>query len=106
VEIFIGHIDHLPADVRKSVESLGVTETLRKQPVAVTRPTNFNENMPTWVNLSPTFNEEIIFGEGKGGSLQMLFGLTLTELTFQLLKGQVESETIRPKVVSLVRRTI
>ncbi len=106
VQIFIGHIDHFPGDVRKSVESLGVTETLRKQAVAVTRTTNFNEGMPTWVILSPTFNEDIVFGEGKGGSLQMLFGLTLTELTFQLLKGQVENETIRPKVVSLVRRTI
>jgi tetratricopeptide (TPR) repeat protein len=106
VQLFIGHIDHFPDEVRKSVESLGVTETLRKQSVAVTRPTDFSDNTPTWVTLSPRFNDEIIFGEGKGGSLQILFGLVLTELTFQLLKGQVESETIRPKVVSLVRRTI
>ncbi|MEK6334809.1 MAG: DUF4062 domain-containing protein [Acidobacteriota bacterium] len=105
-QIFIGHIDHFPDDVRKSIESLGITETLQNAQVAVTRPSHFDKGVPTWVVLSPTFNEKIIFGEGTGGSLQMLFGRTLTELTFQLLKKEVESEVIRPKVVSLVRRTI
>jgi tetratricopeptide (TPR) repeat protein len=105
-QIFIGHIDHFPEDVRKSVESLGITETLHNAQVAVTRPNHFDKGVPTWIVLSPTFNEKIIFGEGTGGSLQMLFGRTLTELTFQLLKTEVESEVIRPKVVSLVRRTI
>jgi len=105
-QIFIGHIDHFPDDVRKSIESLGITETLQNAQVAVTRPSHFDKGVPTWVVLSPTFNEKIIFGKGTGGSLQMLFGQVLTELTFQLLGKEVESETIRPKVVSLVRRTI
>jgi tetratricopeptide (TPR) repeat protein len=107
LDIEIGHIDHFSEEIRRMADStLGLTETLRKQACAITRPSDFGSNYPTWIVLSPTFNEEILFGEGRGGSLQVLFGFTLIEITFQLLRGQVDIETIRPKVVSLVRKTI
>jgi hypothetical protein len=107
LDIRIGHIDHFPEEIRRMADSaLGLTETLRKQACAITRPSDVENTYPTWVVLSPAFNEEILFGEGRGGSLQVLFGFTLIEITFQLLRGQVDIETIRPKVVSLVRKTI
>jgi len=107
LDIRIGHIDHFSEETRRAIDSgLGLSETLQKQACAVTRPSNFEEACPTWVVLSSSFNEEILFGEGKGGSLQVLFGFILMEITFQLLRGQVDIETIRPKVTSLVRKTI
>jgi len=105
--IFICHIDHLPEDMRRlGDQNLRLTEELAGQPCVVSRPTHFEQAAPTVVFLSPTFLDAIAFGEGRGGSLQMLFGLTLVEVTFQLLRGQVEMEAIRPKVISLVGRTL
>lgn len=99
--ISICHVDQMPEDIR-----LMANETLNFEACAVTRPSHFDERVPTCVFLNSAFRSGISFGEGRGGSLQTLFGLTLVELTFQLLRGQVEMDAIRPKVVSLVRRTI
>jgi len=105
--IHIGHFDHMPEDVRRLAnQNLGLGDMLAKQACAVSRPSDFEEASPALVFLSSAFFEGISFGEGRGGSLQILFGLTLVELTFQLLRGQVEMEVIRPKVISLVRRTM
>jgi hypothetical protein len=62
--------------------------------------------LPTLVFLSAAFLDAIEFGEGRGGSLQALFGFTLIELTHQLLRGNIDEEEIRPKVISLVRETL
>ncbi len=105
--IHIGHIDHMSEDVQRLADqNLGLSETLTEQACVVTRPSDFGQSFPTVVFLSSKFFHGIVFGEGRGGALQMLFGLTLVELTFQLLRGQVEMEVIRPKVISLVRRTL
>jgi tetratricopeptide (TPR) repeat protein len=105
--IYIGHIDHMPEDVRHLADqNLGLGGVLAEQACVVSRPSDFKETMPTFVLLSATFFERIVFGEGRGGSLQMLFGFTFVELTFQLLRGEVEMEAIRPKVISLVSRTM
>lgn len=107
LRIHIGHFDHMPEDVRRLAnQNLGLGDMLAKQACAVSRPSDFEEASPALVFLSSAFFEGISFGEGRGGSLQILFGLTLVELTFQLLRGQVEMEVIRPKVISLVRRTM
>jgi hypothetical protein len=105
--IHLCQIDHMPDDLRTLAnQTLNLREALEKNGCAVTRPTQFDGPSPTFVFLGSTFFPGISFGEGRGGSLQTLFGFTLVELTFQLLQGQVEMDAIRPKVVSLVRRTI
>jgi hypothetical protein len=105
--IHIVHFDHMPEDLRRLAnQNLDLGDMLAKQPCAVSRPSDFEDASPTLVFLSSAFFEGISFGEGRGGSLQILFGLTLVELTFQLLRGQVEMEAIKPKVSSLVRRTM
>lgn len=38
--------------------------------------------------------------------MQRLFALTMVELIYQFLRGQVNEEEIRPKIVSLVGETI
>jgi len=105
--IHLGRFDALPPDARRAAEQgLGLTEALNEQGCAITRPTGFDVAAPTFVLLSPTFSDGIAFGEGRGGSLQILFACVLVELTFQLLRGQVEVDAIRPKVASLVERTM
>lgn len=97
----------MPADFRETADrTIGTDKILAEQSCAVTRPTSFVEGTPTFVVLAPRFLEEVMFGEGIGGSLHLLFGLTLVELVFQLLRGEVDIDEIRPKVVSLVRKTL
>jgi hypothetical protein len=97
----------MPKSLREiSDATLGTGEILRHQPCAVTRPTAFSEKSPTFIVLADTFLDGVGFGEGRGGSLQMLFGTTLIEIVFQMLRGEVDTDEIAPKVASLVRRTI
>lgn len=105
--IQVASYDAMPSDLRESMDrTMRTRDVLAEQSCAVTRPTSFGENSPTFVILGPRFLEKLTFGEGTGGSLQELLGMTLVEVVFQLLRGEVDMEQIRPKVVSLVRRTL
>lgn len=107
VTINVGRYDMFPQTFKESVSKIAnIEEVLESQSCSITRPTEFTENTPTIIFLSHDFFDEFAFGEGKGGSLQTLFGLTLVELAYQLLRGEVDSEILRPKIVSLVRKTI
>jgi len=103
--IQIASFDEMPEDFRQMAsKTLDLGDLLANQPCIVSRPTNFNEVSPTYVFLGPSFLKEVSFGDISGSSLQILFGLTLTEVAFQLLHGEVEMDEIRPKIVSLVRK--
>jgi len=103
--IHICSFDEMPVDLRQTVSrTMGLDKILSGQPCTVSRPTDFKEISPTCVFLSNSFLKEVSFGRQGGSALQVLLGLTLVEVAFQLLQGEVEMDTIRPKVVSLVRR--
>lgn len=103
--IQIASFDEMPEDFRQlTSQTLDLGNTLVNQPCIVTRPTDFKEFSPTCVFLGPTFLKDVAFGDISGSALQLLFGLTLTEVAFQLLHGEVEMDEIRPKIVSLVRK--
>jgi hypothetical protein len=104
--ICVGDWQKAPDDLRLMGEEMKIAEALEEQSVAATRPVKFEDGAPTYVLLGNSFLDELTFGEGKGGSLQVLLGLVLVELTFQLLRGEVDADAIRPKVVSIVRRTL
>jgi len=109
VELFIQVVsfDDVPSDIREmAVRMFEIDQLLEDQSVAVTRTEDFGGSTPTFVFLHADFLERARAGEGINGSLQMLFALTMIELVFQLLRGEVGHEQIRPKVVSLVRRTL
>lgn len=108
-ELFVNVCSHseIPEDFKLLLDStLRTGEILSEQSCVVTRPTFYADDTPTCVVLSPKFLDEMVFGEGVGGSLQLLCGLTLVELVFQLLQGEVETEELRPKIVSLIRKTL
>lgn len=101
--IQIGLFDAMPEDLQKATQSIGLIDILKNSPCTVSRPTSFNEFSPTCVFLSSSFLKEVSFGDVSGSAFQLLFGLTLTEIAFQLLHGEVEMDEIRPKIISLVR---
>jgi hypothetical protein len=49
--------------------------------------------------------EEAVGGEGVGGAVQFLLAKATTELAYQLLRGEVDDDELRPKIVSMVRQT-
>ena len=62
--------------------------------------------IPTNVFLANDFMGGLSVEAGRGGSLQALLGFTLNEIIYRLLRGTVDPETLRPKLVKLVRRSI
>jgi tetratricopeptide (TPR) repeat protein len=106
LSVHVARLDQFPTDVRRdAVAILDLDRVVEKQGCAVTRTVNYESGMPIYVLLSPSFLQGIEFGEGRGGALQALFALTLQELTYQLLRGDIQEEEIRPKIISLVRET-
>jgi hypothetical protein len=103
--IQIGLFDAMPEDLRNiTSKTLELANLLETQSCTVSRPTSFNDVSPTCVFLGPSFLKGVSFEDFSGSALQLLFGLTLTEVAFQLLHGEVEMDEIRPKIVSLVRK--
>ncbi len=101
----VASFDRMPEEMRTlASELIGLAEMLSTQACAVSRPSNFTDTSPTFVFLASDFLEQVSVRNEGGSALEQLLGLTLTELTFQLLRGQVEMDAIRPKIVSLVRR--
>jgi len=100
--IQIALFSEMPEDIRKMTQEINSGNTIDDEYCTVTRPTRFNENSPTIVLLGSPFLQGVSFDSQGGDSLPLLFGLTLIEVTYQLLRGEVEMETIRSKVISLV----
>lgn len=97
----------MPEDLRSAADrTMGIGTIMAEQSCAVSRPVSFADQSPTLIFLSPSFLDELAFGERVGGSLQVLFGLTVVELAFQLLRGEVSNAEIQRKAVSLVRKTL
>jgi hypothetical protein len=103
----MANFDDMPEDLKSaSRELLDLEDTLKSQTCAVSRTDDFSGETPTIVFLGGAFLEEATTGEGVGGSMQALFGLTLIEIIYRCFGGQVNHEEIRPKIVTLVRQTI
>jgi hypothetical protein len=102
--IMVADATCMPQDLRPFV-----ADALKNAPCVVTRPTNLVEDkpdLPTNVFLSETFISELVIGEGRGGALQVLFGFTLIEVAYRLLRGTVDPDALSPKVVKLVRHSV
>lgn len=103
--IQIALFSEMPEDLRKMTQKISSGDNLIEDShCTVSRPTGFGESSPTIIFLGASFLKDVSFGSQRGNSLPLLFGLTLIEIAYQLLRGEVEIETIRSKVVSLVRK--
>ncbi len=107
VNLQIASFDDMPDDIKEmSREMFDLENRLKEQDVCVSRPVNFDGSTPTIVFLGDKFLPRAVAGEGVGGSMQILFGLSLLEVIHQCFRGQVIDEEIRPKIVSIVRETL
>lgn len=77
-------------------------------PCSVSRPTNPKDpqRVPTFVICREDISNRWHAGQKRGSALQTLFGLTLLEVVYQLFEGAVDMESLRPSIVSVVRRSI
>lgn len=94
----------MPPDLQRHVAA-----SLKETPCVVSRPANIEADDvkdPTLVFLSETFLADLSIGQGRGGALQILFGLTAIELAYRLLRGTVDIEALGPKVTAVVKQSI
>jgi tetratricopeptide (TPR) repeat protein len=104
MQVVVADATSMPPDIQSFV-----SDSLEAQPCVVSRPTNIEVDRPeypTSVFLGSSFLDELFVGKGRGGSLQILFGLALKEIVFRLLRGTVDLDALAPKVVKLVRQSI
>ncbi len=75
---------------------------------SVTRATNpkSDDLIPIFVITRSDITSDWLVGEGRGNSGQVLFAEVLGELVYHLFAGEIELETLYPKIMSLVKKTI
>ena len=75
---------------------------------AVTRATDVtsDEGVPILVITSETLTKEWLTGSGCGNYGKELFARVLVELVFHLQSGEIELESLYPKVAQLISKTI
>jgi hypothetical protein len=100
-----GEAFQLSEELQASFNKLGGSDALSDHQGVVTRPTDFQTAIPTFIVLGDDFLEEAVGGEGVGGAVQFLLAKATTELAYQLLRGEVDDDELRPKIVSMVRQT-
>lgn len=102
LSIAICNYDEIPRDLQPYVE-----DHIAEKVCAVSRPTDIkDDSVPTMVWCRADIGDDWGVGSGKGGSMQTLLGYVMLEVAYSLLHGEVELETLSPKIVSVVRHTI
>lgn len=105
--IQVALFDEMPQDIRDvSNRMFNLQGAVNEQGSAATRTEDFSGETPTLVFLSSNFLTRAEVGEGVSGSIQMMLGLTLVEVLYQLFKGEVDHDQLRPKVIELIRKTL
>lgn len=102
LNVMVANIAEMPEDIRSFV-----SPHLNGNFCAVTRPTSPDDDTaPTLVSCEEHIGDNWGVGEGRGGALQSILGLTLLELVYSMAHGEIELETLKPKIVSVIRETI
>jgi hypothetical protein len=75
---------------------------------AVTRATapKSDDWIPIVVITRDDITSDWLVGEGRGNSGQLLFAEVLVELVYHLFAGEIELETLYPKIISLIKKTV
>ncbi|MDR6990485.1 DUF4062 domain-containing protein [Luteimonas sp. 3794] len=105
VEVLVCRFDALEAGFSDNMaDSLAeIRSALEAQPCAISRPTEFDFKVPTNVVLGRNFFEKI---DKDRFGLRYMFALFLVELAHQMLQGEVDEGSLRPKVLAIVQRTL
>jgi tetratricopeptide (TPR) repeat protein len=103
IAIEVGSSESMPDDIRKHIEP-----DLQESDCVVSRATDPKGEIhyPTYVFCRSNIAEHWQAGSDKGSSLQLLLGLTLIEIVFQLLSGEVDLSSLKPKIMKVIRQTV
>jgi hypothetical protein len=71
-------------------------------PFAVTRPTSLDDTLPTYIVYRDNLLERSATTDAGRNDLLALIAQVLVEVAFQLLRKEVDEETLRPAVRSIV----
>lgn len=93
---------NMPEHMLKHIDS-----AIEDQECIVTRTTDpSDKTTPTIVVCREDIASHWNAGKNHGGSMQSLIGLTLVEIVYRLFGGEVDLDSLRPKIVELVRKTL
>lgn len=94
------------AKILVPLENIGLTSL--DGGCAVTRATNVKADAgaPIFVVTGNNLTREWLVGSGKGNSGQELFANVVVELVYHLQAGEIELESLYPKVITVIKRTI
>ncbi len=103
VSVFVGNVEAAPEDIKKYL-----LPSLKEQTCAVSTPTRPTTDLsvPTYVFCRSDIAEQWHAGSGRASSMQLLLGLALREIVYRLFRGEVELDTLHPKVIQVVRKTV
>jgi len=102
LDIHVCNIESMPSDMRPYFPPNFTT-------CAVTRPTQPPKEggyVPTFVVCHEDIGRQWRAGTGSVSAVQLLLGETLVEVAYQLLKGDVDLDVLKPKIVGIVRKTV
>ncbi len=103
VTVQVANLEEMPEDIRNAFPP-DVSEKV----CSVTRPTDTagDHDVPTLVICRSDISAHWEAERGKASAVQTLLALSLAEIVFQLFKGQVEMETLYPKIIDVIKKTI
>ena len=89
-----------------SLEQMGLTSA--PTGCAVTRATDVGNDagVPIFVVTSETLTKEWLVGSGRGNEGQALFAKVLVEVVVHLQRGEIQPESLYPKIVHVISKTI
>lgn len=95
-------------EIKKLVPLDKIGLDVMEDTIVVTRATDpkNDPSMPIVIITRDDITQDWTLGTGKGNSGQIMFGKALIELVYHLFEGEISLESLRPKIVSVVRKTI
>jgi tetratricopeptide (TPR) repeat protein len=99
LDIYVGNIESMPKDM---ISYFPPDFTI----CAVTRPSKPGKDDPTFVICREDIGKQWRAGTGSASAVQGLLGEVLIEVVYQFLRGEVDIEVIKPKVMQILEKTL
>lgn len=99
LDIYVGNIESMPQDM---ISYFPPDFTI----CAVTRPSEFAIDDPTFVICREDIGKQWRAGTGSPSAVQGLLGEVLIEVVYQFLRGEVDIDVIKPKVIQILEKTL
>jgi tetratricopeptide (TPR) repeat protein len=99
LDIYVGNIESVPQDMISYFPPDFTT-------CVVTRPSMPATDSPTFVVCREDIGKQWRAGTGSASAVQGLLGEVLIEVVYQFLRGEVDIDVIKPKVIEILGKTL